>query len=303
MPLHFWVPDAYAVAPTPITAVLAGVVKKVGVYAIIRLFFTVFSRASLSITGLGLQGESMLSFFGPVLFITATASIIYGGLAAVSSDDLDRLLAYSSIGQVGFIVMPLAVAATVPDLRTLGVVTALVYSAAHALAKSLLFLTSGVISSSFGTSSLDHLGGVASWRPSLAGGAFVGMLALVGIPPLLGFFGKLFVFRVAVRVLATNPVGGWLALAVTLVGAILTIAYTTRAWNAVFWGSRERSPTEATSRRALAVQLTVVVGLAALVVTLGFGFELVSVTAHTAARAATETGAYVNGVNPVEVGR
>ncbi len=305
VPLHFWVPDAYAVAPTPITAVLAGVVKKVGVYAIIRLYFTVFSTASLPVDGPWLHGESMLSFFGPVLFITAAASIIYGGLAAVSSDELDRLLAYSSIGQVGFIILPLAVAAAVPDpkLRTLGVVAALVYSAAHALSKSLLFLTSGVVSTAFGSSSLEHLGGVASWRPSLAGGAFVGMLALVGVPPLLGFFGKLFVFSVAVQVLTANPIGGTLALAVTLVGAILTIAYTTRVWNAVFWGTRSTIEPDATAGRTLAVQLSVVVSLAALVVALGLGFELVSLAAHAAARAATETGAYVNGVHLAEVGR
>ena len=305
VPLHFWVPDAYAVAPTPITAVLAGVVKKVGIYAIIRLYFTVFSTASLPVFESVLHGTSMLSFFAPVLFVTGAASIIYGGLAAVGSDDLDRLLAYSSIGQVGFIVMPLAVAAAVsdPELRVLGVVAALVYSAAHALAKSLLFLTSGVVSASFGTSSLDQLGGVASWRPSLAGGAFVGMLALVGIPPLLGFFGKLFVFNVAVRVLTTNPVGGQLVLAVTLVGAVLTIAYTTRLWNAVFWGTQTRSTTGVISRRPLTIQLTVVVSLAALVVAFGLGFQLVSVAAHAAAQAATDTGAYINGVGLTEVSR
>ncbi len=309
VPFHFWVADAYAAAPAPVAAVLAGVVKKVGVYAIIRLYVTVFSAAALpsSLGVPGLDGTTTLAFFGPVLFLVGTASILFGGFAAAGADDLERLLGYSSIAQVGFIVLPIGVAATAPaigvgggatpSILTLGVLASLVYAFSHALAKGLLFLVGGVVSDTYGTTSFDRLGGLASWRPTLAGGAFVGMLALVGIPPLTGFFGKFFVFRVAAQATATNAVGGGLALAVVLVGAVLTVAYYTRAWNAVFWGEPSSTPT-VDSRRAFVVELGVVVVLAVLIVGLGVGFEWLYQAAEAAARAAVDTDAYVHGVGP-----
>jgi multicomponent Na+:H+ antiporter subunit D len=324
-PFQFWVPAAYEAAPAPVTAVLSGVVKKVGVYAIVRLYFTVFAAAtlptSLSLPGLG--GTSPLAFFGPVLFLMATASIVVGGIGAVGRENLDRLLAYSSISQVGFIALPLAVAATAPteSLRLLGVVAALVYAFNHALAKGLLFLVSGAVFSAFESIEFEDLGGVASRAPLLAASFFVGALALVGVPPLSGFFGKLLVFDVAARATATAAAGGAAALAVALVGAVLTIAYYTRAWNAVFWGDRsdvvERALPErwtvasdggvatdggSVRRLSLTGQMVVVVALAVAVVGFGVGFEGLYVAAESAARAALDTGTYVNAVAPAEVG-
>jgi multicomponent Na+:H+ antiporter subunit D len=238
VPFHFWVPAAYQAAPSPVTAVLAGVVKKVGVYAVVRLYFTVFAAATLDVSLPFVSGDSMLAFFGPVLFLMAAASIVLGGVGAAGNDRLDGVLAYSSISQVGFIVLPLAVAATVdsPAVRTLGIAAALVYAFNHAIAKGLLFLASGTLQEAVGTDDFSRLGGLASRAPVLAGAFFVGALTLVGIPPLSGFFGKLLVFDTAARAYARGTAGAWLALAAALLGAVLTIAYYTRAWNAVFWG-------------------------------------------------------------------
>jgi multicomponent Na+:H+ antiporter subunit D len=331
VPFHFWVPGAYRAAPAPVTAVLAGVVKKVGVYAIIRLYFTVVAAASFP-GGLGLPGvagDSALALFGPVLFLMAAASVLLGGVGAVGRDELDELLAYSSISQIGFVVLPLAVAATAPAVRTLGVLAALVYAFNHGLAKGLLFLVSGADREAVGTTRFAELGGLAPRLRAVSAGFFVGMLALIGVPPLVGFFGKFAVFGTAARAYAVGAAGGGLALAVALGGAVLTIAYYTRAWNAVFWGepttrvrtllgegglvsdggdAPDRGPevgagVGGASRdpAAFAGEVTLVLALAAAVVGFGVGFEAVHAAADAAARAAVDTGAYVRAVAPAEV--
>ncbi|WP_435153261.1 complex I subunit 5 family protein [Haladaptatus sp. DFWS20] len=287
-PFQFWVPAAYRAAPAPVSAMLAGVVKKVGIYAIIRLYFTVFAGLTIpgGLTLPGLSGNSALAFFGPVLFVMASASILLGGIGAVGRDDVDGLLAFSSIGQVGFIVLPLAIAATVPEVRILGITAALIYSLNHALAKGLLFLASGSVFSAVGTDRFADLGGLTRKTPVLSGIFFVGALSLIGIPPLSGFFGKFLVFRVA------GDAGATLALAVALAGAILTIAYFSRAWNRAFWGP-ESSMVE---QGGTPTGIVVLGALAALVLLVGIGFDPVYLAAESAARAATEPQTYINAV-------
>jgi multicomponent Na+:H+ antiporter subunit D len=289
VPFQFWVPAAYRAAPAPVTAMLAGVVKKVGVYAIVRLYFTVFAAAPIGGLGLpGFAGDTVLGFYGPVLLVMAAASIVLGGVAAISRDSLDDLLAYSSIGQVGFIVLPLGVAATATGaLRHLAVVAALVYVLNHALAKGMLFLVAGTIRHAAGSSRLPDIGGVAGRSPVLGATFLVGGLALVGIPPLVGFFGKLLVFDSLARV------GSNAGLAVALAGAILTIAYVSRAWNRGFWGDR---PPAVAEMRADRVELAVVATLALAVVAVGVGFDPVVRFADAAADAALGHEEYVAAV-------
>ncbi|WP_459195027.1 complex I subunit 5 family protein [Halosimplex sp. J119] len=299
VPFQFWVPPAYRAAPAPISAFLAGVTKKVGIYAIVRLYFTVFAAGAVE-GGLGLpglSGESFLAFFGPVLFAMALASMLVGGVGAVSRDNLDDVFAYSSIGQVGFIVLPLAVVATVPDpaIRTLGVVAALIYSLNHAVAKSLLFLVSGAVYDATGTTEFDRLGGITTRFPVLAGSFFLGSLALVGIPPLSGFFGKLLVFDTGASALAADAPGAGLALAGALVGAIFTIAYLSRAWTRGFWGEVTPSVEHGSQSTVL---VAVVAVLALVVVAVGIGFDPVYGFAESAAQAALDTDAYVDAVDP-----
>jgi multicomponent Na+:H+ antiporter subunit D len=289
VPFQFWVPAAYRAAPAPVTAVLAGVVKKVGIYAIVRLYFMVFAAASIPVSLPGIGGDSFLAFFGPVLFVTAAASILLGGVGALGQDGMDGLLAYSSIGQIGFVVLPLAVAATAPEFRVLGVTAALVYAVNHGLAKALLFLVGGAVRAGTGTDRFADLGGLAGREPVLAGSFFVGGLALVGIPPLTGFFGKFLVFDVAGRA------GSALGLAVALVGAVFTIAYVTRAWNRGFWGEAGPAVTVSTHRSSL---VAVAAGLAAVVVLLGVGFDPLYTAAENAAEAALDAQGYVDAVDP-----
>ena len=297
VPFQFWVPAAYRAAPAPVSAMLAGVTKKVGIYAIVRLYFTVFAAASLP-AGLslpGFAGDSFLAFFGPILFVMAAASIVLGGVGAVSRVDLDGVLAYSSIGQIGFVVLPLAIAATVPGVREIGIAAALIYALNHGLAKSMLFLASGTVREAIGTVRFDSLGGLARRTPVLSVGFFLGALALIGIPPLSGFFGKLLVFRTAADAGAIGGSGAVLALGLALGGAILTVAYFSRTWNHGFWGTQSEAVRTATYSPTL---VAVVVGLAATLVIVGVGFDPVMGAARAAAEAALDRGTYVESVLP-----
>jgi len=297
VPFQFWVPAAYTTAPLPVTAMLAGVTKKVGVYAIVRLYFTVLAGAAIPVDVLGVAGDSPLAFLAPVLAVMGVASIVVGGLGAVSRDTLEGTFAYSSVGQVGFIVVPVAIAAaSTGQLRQIALVAALVYALHHSLAKSLLFLSAAAVSDATGTNRVRDVGGLAGRSPVLAGAFFVGILSLVGLPPLAGFFGKFFVFDVSIRWYAAAP--GWAPFAVflsLLAGALLTIVYTTRTWTGCFWGAE----TPAVDGSVVdGRQLAVLVALAAVVVAVGVGFDPVYRFAETAATAATERGDYVEVVFP-----
>ncbi len=317
VPFQWWVPAAYKAAPAPVSAMLAAVVKKVGVYAIIRLYFTVFAGLTIP-GGLGLPGFSgttLLSFYGPVLFVLAVASILLGGLGAVARDHLDEVLAYSSIGQVGFVVLPVAVAATVPaaataavpglaepiSVRALGLAAALVYSLNHAVGKGALFLAAGTVETMTGTKDLRKLGGLTGAVPTLSFGVFVGGLGLIGIPPLSGFFAKFLVFDTAARA-GTNGgahlagvSGPELALAAALLGATLTIAYVTRMWNRGFWGATGEA---VETLRPATGQAAVALALATGLLVVGVAFDPVFEAAVEAGEAALDRSGYIEAVDP-----
>jgi multicomponent Na+:H+ antiporter subunit D len=296
VPFQFWVPSAYRAAPLPIAAVFAGASKKVGMYAIVRLYFTVLGDASVT-TEVPLVGvESPLAFLAPVLLVMGLASILVGGVGAVSRTRLDGLLAYSSIGQVGFIAVPIAIAAgtSSASLRHLGILAGLVYALHHALAKSLLFLSAGAVRDAAGTTRLAQLSGLGERSQVFSMTVLVGSLSLVGIPPLAGFFGKFFVFSAAAEQFATASVAGsGLILAVLLVGALLTIVYATRVWVGGFWGAQSDRVQVATLDRA---QVAILAVLAAVVVAVGLGFEPVYQFADAAATAALDTDGYVGAI-------
>jgi len=287
VPFQFWVPAAYSATPAPVAAVLAGVTKKVGIYAIIRLYLVVFVAADLG-------DATVLGFYGVVFLLLAAASVVFGGIAAVERDTIEGVLAYSSVGQVGFIVLPLGVGALVPEPAVLGaaVAASLVYALNHAVAKGLLFLVAGVVEDAAGTTRLSELGGLAGRAPVLSGLFLVGAFALVGIPPLSGFFGKLLVFDTAVLAGATGAPGAT-ALALALVGAVLTIAYVSRAWNRGFWGTE----TPAVASVDVAGRRVAVAALLALaVIAIGVGFDPVYRFAAAGADAVTAPDRYVEAV-------
>lgn len=193
-PLHLWLPDAHSAAPSPVSAMLSGVVIKVlGVYALWRT----------------------IGFYPPtlgLLSVLGVLSILYGGFLAIRQWDMKRLMAYSSISQVGYIVLGLSLA------TPLGIAGALFHLFNHACMKGLMFLTAGAVEQKCGTRDLRELGGLREKMPVTAFSSLLGSLAMSGIPPFNGFWSKLFI------ILACAQLGQlWFAVA-AIVGAILTMA-------------------------------------------------------------------------------
>lgn len=198
MPFHAWLPDAHSSAPAPISAMLSGVlIKTIGVYALIRIFYNVLGAPRL---------------FLQVFLVLGTVSIILGALLAIGQWDIKRLLAYSSISQIGYILLGLGLG------TTLGVVGAVFHMINHAVFKSLLFYDAGALETALGTRDLRRMGNVSKLLPVTSGSSMVASLSISGIPPFNGFFSKLLIIIAAVQ--AGQPVFAFLA----VVGSLLTLS-------------------------------------------------------------------------------
>ena len=232
VPLHIWLPGAHAAAPSHVSAVLSGVMLKMGIYGLLRV---------MSLVG------APPAWFGWTLFVVGLGSGLLGVLWALGERDLKRVLAYSSVENVGIILLGmgvgvLGVAYAQPVVAVLGFTGALLHSLNHALFKSLLFLGAGVVLRATGTRLIDRLGGLGRELPWTAAAFGVGAVAIVGLPPLNGFVSE----WVAVQGLlegARQP--GLLALLVLgvaglgLIGA-LALACFSRAAGGVFLGQPRR---------------------------------------------------------------
>jgi multicomponent Na+:H+ antiporter subunit D len=198
MPFHAWLPDAHSSAPAPISAMLSGVlIKTLGVYVLLRLFYNVLGAPSL---------------FLQVFLALGTVSIILGNILAVGQWDLKRLLAYSSIGQIGYILLGIGLNSA------LGIAGALFHLVNHAIFKSLLFYNAGALETALGTRDLRQMGNVSKLLPVTARTSMIASLAISGIPPFNGFFSKLVIIIAAVQ--AGHPL---LALAAVF-GSLFTMA-------------------------------------------------------------------------------
>ncbi len=210
-PFHFWQPDFHTTAPTPISALLSSVVVKLGVYGFIRLTTLLYAGQSDGLRAL--------------LIALGVVGLFLGGLGATGTHNAKRLLAYSTLGQIGYILIaigwgtPLALAAAV------------VFAFNHALLKSAMLLLAGYLASRapVKTASFDTLTGLGKYLP-FAGALFLlGGLGLVGIPPLNGFISKLLVFRSGVEA------GDYPVLALAGVGSLISLVYVSRAFERIWW--------------------------------------------------------------------
>ncbi len=179
VPFHAWLPDAHPSAPASISAMLSGLLIKVsGIYVIARIFINIFG---------------MNHAYGSVLMYLGVISLFVGALLALGQKDMKRMLAYSSISQIGYIL--LGIGAGTP----LGILGGLFHLLNHALFKSLLFLNSGAVQTATGTRDLDEMGGLAKRMPITAGTSAVGALSIAGVPPLNGFWSKLIIIIALVQ--------------------------------------------------------------------------------------------------------
>jgi len=239
LPFHTWLPDA-GVAPSPVTALLhAAVLVKIGVYVFARLFLATFAL-----------DESVRT---AVAIIAAASALVSAGAALVDTD-FKRIVAYSTVSQIGFIFLGLATGSAV------GAVGALLYILMHGLAKAGLFLSAGIVEQNAGTKDIRKLGGLFRTMP-VTGVAFLFCaFSVMGIPPLGGFFGKYMVVASAV------DSGHVATSAVFMFGAVLTILYLFRLFSRVFLGeARGKQAAEGSP-----VMVACVVALAALSLAAGF---------------------------------
>jgi multicomponent Na+:H+ antiporter subunit D len=211
VPFHAWLPDAHPAAPAPISAMLSGLlIKSLGVYSLCRIFYNVIGVNPL---------------FLNLLMLLGIVSIITAGLLALGQSDIKRLLAYSSISQIGYIVLGLGTG------TALGILGALFHLFNHSIFKSLLFLNAGAIEYATGSRNLEKLGGGLRQRmPVTANTCLIASMGISGVPPFNGFFSKLIIIFACVQ-------QGYIAYAVwAVIGAVLTISYFMKLHKGIFFG-------------------------------------------------------------------
>ncbi len=208
-PFHTWLPDAHAEAPTPISVLLSGVMIKTGVYAIARILIGFF--------------PSTLPIMLPALALLAVITMVWGGLMALVQTDVKRLLAYSSVSQMGYILFGLI------TLAPIGVAGGLFHVLNHGFAKGMLFMGAGVLIHELHERDLRKLGGLASKMPLTAVAMLVGGLSIAGTPPLGGFASEWMIFG------GGMDAGLTLYTAIAIATTAITAAYYLRMVRAVFF--------------------------------------------------------------------
>ncbi len=219
---HIWLPYAHAEAPTPISALLSPLLIGLGGLGIIRIVYTIF--------------QSVLADFQMALIVWALLTIIYGGLLALFQSDFKRLLAYSSISQMGYMLLGIA------TLTPAGLIGAIIQYLSHAFGKATLFMTAGnIILGVHGLRDIRKMGGFASKMPWSATSALIGFLTLSGLPPSVGIVAKfLIIVGFSQLVFSALPFSTALLLILAaFIGFGLTIAYSFITMRKIFFGSIE----------------------------------------------------------------
>ncbi|WAM13218.1 Na+/H+ antiporter subunit D [Rhodococcus sp. JS3073] len=216
-PLSTWLPDSYPTAPAPVTAVFAGLLTKVGVYAIIRAHTLLFPEGELD----------------NVLMVCGLLTMLVGILGAIAQSDIKRLLSFTLVSHIGYMVFGVALS------TQSGLSGAIYYVAHHILVQTTLFLVVGLIERQAGSSSLRRLGGLAAASPVLAVVFLVPALNLGGIPPFSGFIGKVALLQAGS---ADASVLAWILVAGGTLTSLLTLYVVARVWTKAFWRARADAP-------------------------------------------------------------
>ncbi len=217
MPFHAWLPDAHPSAPAPISAMLSGVlIKALGVYCLVRLFFNVF----------GFEPA-----YSTIFISLGMLSMVGGALLAIGQSDFKRLLAYSSISQIGYIIFGIGLG------TPLGILGGLFHLLNHAFFKSLLFLCSGAVEYATGTRDLHKLGGLWKKMPVTSATCSIASMSISGIPPFGGFFSKLIIIIAAVKAYDTIGPIAYLFAGVTVLVSFMTLVYFVKLQKLALFGS------------------------------------------------------------------
>jgi multicomponent Na+:H+ antiporter subunit D len=269
-PLFFWLPASYHTPPVAVSAVFAGLLTKVGVYALVRSFTLIF------------VGDT--AFTHGLILAVAVLTMVAGVLGAAAQFEFRRVLSFHIVSQIGYMVLglglftPLALAGTV------------FYLIHHIVVKTNLFLVAGIVRRLGGTLELGSLGGLYRSRPGLSLLFLVPAFSLAGIPPLSGFWGKL------VLVKAGLDSGHYLVTAVALGVSLLTLYSMTKLWNEAFWKDPPEGSASPLTGRVPWTLLGPVVALAAITVAVGVGAGPVFDLASRAAAQLADPSQYVRAV-------
>ncbi|KAA0086839.1 Na+/H+ antiporter subunit D [Mycolicibacterium sp. P9-64] len=216
-PLSAWLPDSYPTAPAPVTAVFAGLLTKVGVYAIIRAHSLLFPGGTMD----------------RVLLVAALLTMLVGIFGAIAQSDIKRLLSFTLVSHIGYMVFGISLSSA------LGMAGAIYYVAHHIVVQTTLFLVVGLIERQAGASTLQRLGGLAAASPLLALVFFVPALNLGGIPPFSGFIGKVALLEAGSQ---DGSALAWILVGGSVVTSLLTLYVMARVWTKAFWRSRADAP-------------------------------------------------------------
>jgi multicomponent Na+:H+ antiporter subunit D len=242
-PLFFWLPDSYPTAPAPVTAIFAGLLTKVGVYAIIRTQTLLFPGV--------LPTWLLLAF--------AATTMLVGVFGAIAQDDVKRILSFLIISSIGFMVMGLAM------FTVAGIAAAIVYMVHQVVIKTTLFLAGGMIEHTGGSSRLSRLGDMARTAPLIAVIFFVPAMSLAGIPPMSGFAAK---FALLDSVAASRE---WWIFGVAIAVSLLTLFSIAKIWIGVFWAQADASEVPAARGRSRPPGLMIAPTAALVVATVALG--------------------------------
>ena len=212
-PLHQWLPNAYAYAPSAVTAFIAATATKVSVYVLVRFYFMVFGQT--------LVFDRLP--FGDVLLVLSVAAIVTASLVAVFQPDLKRMLAYSSVGQIGYITLGISLA------NAPGLTGAIAHLFNHALAKGALFLLAGGITLRYGGASFRQIAGLAARMPLTSFGVVLAGLSLIGIPGTAGFTTKWYLIVGAIER------GYWLLAVLIVATSLIAVVYVWRFVEAAYF--------------------------------------------------------------------
>ena len=241
VPFHGWVPDAYSSAPSAVSVLLAGIVTKAtGVYVLLRLVMDVFGFSPA---------------LSDIMMLVGALTLSCAALAALVQTNFKRMLAYSSISQVGYIILSFGVA------TPLGIAGAVFHLFNHAIFKSLLFVNAAAVEKRTGTCNMNEMGGLAQKMPLTGFSSVVGLLSTAGVPPLAGFWSKLII------ILALWQVGCYAYASFAILFSLVTLAYFLIMQRKIFFGLLRPNCEKASEVLELAVPtimltaITIAVGL------------------------------------------
>ncbi|MCG8668516.1 MAG: Na+/H+ antiporter subunit D [Pseudomonadales bacterium] len=270
-PLFFWLPASYHTPLVAVSAVFAGLLTKVGVYALYRVFSLLF------------VGD--VDFTHTLLLWIGVLTMVTGVLGAAAQFEFRRILSFHIISQIGYMILALAI------FTPLALVGGVFYIMHHILVKTNLFLISGLTYHLTGTHELGRMGGVYRHRPWLAVGFLVSAMSLAGLPPLSGFFAKFVVIKAGVEA------GSWWATGFALLVGLLTLYSMIKIWGEVFWKKADAELKEEVINKSMSPwMLLPVIMLAAMTVSIGVWGEPLLQIAELAADQLLNRSGYIDAV-------